>query len=265
MVEAGLLCALAVMVNACKTTPGGTRWTNSLGMRFVPVPGTDVKFCVWETRVRDYAAFAKATQRFWPKPEFAQEPTHPAVLVNWDDAQAFCRWLTEKERNEGRISAEQSYRLPTDAEWSWAVGIGDREQGSTPKEKDTKLKDVYPWGTQWPPPEAVGGFPVEASKGLDRPPGAEVNDGGRGDQAWTCPVGSFAPNALGLYDLSGNVWEWCEDWYDTDQQHRVLRGGAWNCLVAELWLSSFRNLDAPTMRFGNFGFRCVLAGGMTGP
>ena len=67
----------------------GNRWENGLGMKFVPVPGTRVRFCVWETRVRDYQAFVDATGQAWKKAEFEQGPTHPAVNVSWVDAQAF--------------------------------------------------------------------------------------------------------------------------------------------------------------------------------
>jgi len=240
MVEAGLLCALAVMVNACKTTPGGTRWTNSLGMRFVPVPGTDVKFCVWETRVRDYAAFAKATQRFWPKPEFAQEPTHPAVLVNWDDAQAFCRWLTERERSMGKIMTAEQYRLPTDVEWSSAVGLIER--GRTPRERENPATNA-PAEIQWPVPRGAGNFAKEVKAD---------------DYDYTAPVGSFRPNQFGLYDMSGNVWEWCEDFYSGNKGPRVMRGASWDSLGRGLLRPSRRMPSNSDSRFPYVGFRVVL-------
>jgi formylglycine-generating enzyme required for sulfatase activity len=105
-------------------------FVNTLGMPFVPVKGTDVQFCIWETRVKDYAAYAAANSGVdasWKKPfgdDFKQEDTHPVVKVNWEDANAFCKWLTKKELAEGKIKAGQKYRLPTDAEWSVAVGLG---------------------------------------------------------------------------------------------------------------------------------------------
>jgi formylglycine-generating enzyme required for sulfatase activity len=117
------------------------RWTNSLGMVFVPVPETDVKFSIWETRVQDFAAFVDASgyqagrtmyghrrdgwkerNSDWRKPGFVQAADHPVVGVNWDDAQAFCRWLTAKEQSDGKLDHNRQYRLPTDAEWSQAVG-----------------------------------------------------------------------------------------------------------------------------------------------
>ena len=128
---------------------------NSLGMKFVPVAGTDVLFSVWDVRVQDYQAFASAKGLDWEKPSFEQGPTEPAVNVSWEDAKAFCAWLTEKERGEGRLTAGQSYRLPMDWEWSVAVGLNEPRAG-TPKEKDGQIKDVYPWGAQWPPPRGAG-------------------------------------------------------------------------------------------------------------
>ena len=88
---------------------------------------------------------------------FQQEDTHPVVKVNWYDANAFCAWLTKKELAEGKIKEGQKYRLPTDAEWSVAVGLG-QEKGNTPKEKSRGIKDVYPWGKEWPPPKGVGNY-----------------------------------------------------------------------------------------------------------
>ena len=100
----------------------GEPWENSLGMKFVPVPGANVLFCIWETRVQDFEAFVKATSHNagegWRAPGvasrgfnidqdavFSQTPLHPVTSVSWNDAVAFCRWLTEKERAEGKLSA----------------------------------------------------------------------------------------------------------------------------------------------------------------
>ena len=139
--------------------PAGA-FVNTLGMAFVPVPGTDVQFSIWETRVKDYAAYAAANagvDASWKSPSFTQADTHPVVNVSWEDANAFCAWLTRKEQAAGKITASQRYRLPSDAEWSVAVGLG-RETGSSPEEKDAGVKDVYPWGNQWPPPVGAGNY-----------------------------------------------------------------------------------------------------------
>jgi serine/threonine protein kinase len=230
-------------------------FVNTLGMKFVPVPivggptsGQRVLFSVWDTRVQDYATFATETKRDWPKPEFEQGPTHPTVMVSWDDATAFCAWLTERERNADRIGASEHYRLPSDHEWSCAVGIGAREEAvKLPSEKDGKIADVFSWGTQWPPPKGAGNYRVKESQPDDV-------------FASTSPVGSFAPNRFGLYDLGGNVRQWCEDWFDRDQMERVLRGASWNGKERENLLSSKRNHNLPTRPGNSDGFRCVLAG-----
>jgi hypothetical protein len=222
-------------------------WTNSLGMKFVPVPGTNVLFSVWDTRVKDYRACAQAgsgVDASWRNPGFEQGPTHPVVNVSWDDAQAFCRWLTETERTAGLLLPEESYRLPADAEWSAAVEL-DEPGGGSPKDKDTNIQDVYPWGTQWPPPRGAGNY--DLSLKVD-------------DYPYTSPVGSFAPNRFGLYDMGGNVFQWCEDWYDADHKYRVLRGGSWYDRLAAFLLSSFRLHRSPDDRSFYIGFRLVLAG-----
>ena len=223
-------------------------YENSLGMKLVPVPGTRVLFSVWDTRVKDYEAYAAAAaggDNSWKSPGFEQGPTHPVVKVSWDDAQAYCRWLTEKERKAGLISAEQSYRLPTDAEWSMAVGLDEPSVG-TPKEKDWKVKDVYPWGTQWPPPRGAGNY-RESLKVDDFPN--------------TSPVGSFSANRHGLYDMGGNAMQWCEDWYDADQKSRVLRGASWDDFNPVYLLSSCRLGRTPDLRYSDVGFRCVMVVG----
>ena len=70
-------------------------------MKFVPVPGTSVLFSMWDTRVKDYKVFAEALKHEWPKPTFDQTEEHAAVNVSWNDATAFCEWLTEKEQKSG--------------------------------------------------------------------------------------------------------------------------------------------------------------------
>ena len=247
-----------IAVVACGAAPAAPKpakpFTNTLGMKFVPVKGTDVQFCIWETRVKDYAAYAAANAGVnarWKKPfgdRFKQADTHPVVNVNWNDANAFCAWLTKRELAEGKIKAGQKYRLPTDAEWSVAVGLG-QEKGSSPNEKSRGIKDVYPWGKEWPPPVGAGNY----HKIL------KVDN-----FEYTSPVGSFAVNKLGLHDMGGNVWEWCEDKYSPTSTYRVLRGASWIIGSPAYLLSSYRFYPTPDIRDVNIGFRCVLVGGSGG-
>src|SRR5207237_8724145 len=108
----------------------GQPFTNSLGMKFVSLG--EIRISVWETRVQDYDAFYRATSRHYEPADFPQAGNHPVVKVNWFDAMAFCKWLTEKERDENLIEDRQAYRLPTDREWSLAVGL-QNETGATPQ------------------------------------------------------------------------------------------------------------------------------------
>ncbi len=257
---------------AAKESP----WENSLGMKFVPVPGTPVWFSIWDTRVKDFEAFVRATGHdatqgaftltadgvkqgvgSWKSPGFAQTGEHPVCCVSWEDAKAFCKWLTAKERSEGRLKAEQEYRLPTDAEWSVAVGL-EGERGRTPEEKDGKVGG-YPWGTQWPPPKGAGNYAGEESK-EGAPADWKVIEGYNDGCPRTSPVGSFKANRLGLYDMSGNVWQWCEELCGSGMPLRVLRGGSWFDGDPRYLLSSIRVSNRPRFRLGYYGFRCVLAG-----
>jgi len=223
----------------------GQPFTNSLGMKFVPLG--DIQISVWETRVQDYEAFCRATGRHYEPADFHQTTTDPAVKVSWFDAMAFCKWLTEKEHDENLIEDRKAYRLPTDLEWSRAVGLVN-ESGATPEIRDGKIKNEFPWGKQWPPPNGTANY--SAATGRRR--GA------------TMPVGSFKPNSLGLYDLGGNVWEWCLDTYKggtsgSSRDWGVLRGGSWATNNRLEMQSSYRNVIDRNDRDVIYGFRCVLA------
>jgi formylglycine-generating enzyme required for sulfatase activity len=241
----------------------GQPYTNRLGMAFVPVKGAAVLFSVWQTRVQDFTAFVVATEHnaisgmysttgsnqkragnTWERPGFPQGPTHPVCGVSWDDAQAFCAWLTKTERAAGRLLPTQSYRLPTDLEWSAAVGLAN-EGGYRPADRDGRVKDVYPWGEQWPPPRGTGNY-------------AAIN-GEEDAYPHTAPVGSFKSNPFGLYDLGSNLREWCEEYYTGPADiSRVQRGASWNDNVPLALLSATRRDANPGRRADTFGFRCVL-------
>jgi eukaryotic-like serine/threonine-protein kinase len=221
----------------------GQPFTNSLGMKFVPLG--DIRISAWETRVQDYDAFCLGTNRHCESPDFPQGKNHPVVKVNWFDAMAFCKWLTDKERDENLIEDRQSYRLPTDREWSMAVGLAN-EAGATPQARDGKIKNEFPWGKQWPPPASAGNYGIPQKRGA------------------TMPVGSFKPNSLGLFDVGGNVWEWCADTYKggtsgTGRDWGVLRGGSWATTNRLEMQSSYRNVVDRNERDVIYGFRCVLA------
>jgi len=266
LVSSAVSCAQVRPV-ATEKAPASPRWTNSLGMVFIPVPHTKVTFSVYETRVRDFAAFAATDPKLdgtnWNHAFYhgvtpvSPGPDYPVVNVSWNDATAFCAWLTETERAAGKIPAGKRYRLPTDEEWSRAVGIGDRETGATPKEKSAKLENVYPWGTQFPPPSGAGNFADQAALSYftNWPHIDHYNDG----FVTTSPVGSFTPGQSGLFDLAGNALEWCADFYDAAHKQRVLRGGAWNNCGPKSLLSSYREHVAPERYSVVTGFRCVLA------
>lgn len=235
-------------------------FTNSLGMRFAAVPGTEILMCIHETRRADYAAYAAANPEAdpsWKAVALEGVPVgagddHPVVNVSWDDAKAFCAWLGKKE---GR-----TYRLPTDHEWSLAVGIGAREatSGTTPESLSARIKGEYPWGLQWPPTKGAGNYADEDCR--KRFPWEKTIEGYSDGFAVTAPVMSFPPNELGIYDLGGNVWEWCDDWFNAERKEHVFRGGSWGSSAREPLLSSFRAHQTANRRWRNDGFRCVLVG-----
>ena len=133
--------------------------------------------------------------------------------VSWNDAVAYCAALTTRGRNAGRIPADYEYRLPTEAEWEYACRSGTTTAFSYGNDNPPDYDSLTHYG--W----------------------YSGNSGGT-----THPVGQKLPNAWGLYDMHGNVWEWCQDWYTqllpggsvTDPtaprvgSNRMMRGGCWS-------------------------------------
>jgi serine/threonine protein kinase len=253
----------------------GNSWTNTLEMRFVPLGNIHV--AVWQTRLRDFNAFVEATgydavggmssvivangfklnAMSWKNPGFVQTPEHAVVGVSWEDANQFCAWLTRKERSEGALTPFQSYRMPTDLEWSEIVGL-PREQGATPEDRSGKVKGVYPWGNSFPPAIDSANYAGSESR-ADAPATWNVIPGFHDAYPRTAPVYAFRPNALGLCCVGGNIWEWCMDKFNRTMTWRTLRGGSWATSRAEETLSSYRRGYDPLFRSDDVGFRCVIA------
>ena len=241
--------------------PSGKTFTNSLGMKFVQVAGTNVLLCVHETRYKDYVKYAEEAPGIsasW-KDQTADgfsgvgnKDDYPVTKVSYEDAQAFCAWLSKKEG--------KTYRLPKDKEWSHAVGINRTEKwtSSTTPESVFKSPTDYPWGDDWPPPKESGNY-SDQSRQTQAPNAKTHYIAGYDDGFPTlAPVMSFKPNKLGLYDLSGNVFEWVDDWFNAEQKQRVLRGGSWYDGESTFLLSSFRYRSSSGSRGANQGFRCAI-------
>ena len=164
----------------------------------------------------------------------------PVESVNWEEATACCRRVGELLASAGGGEAVLG-RLPTEAEWEYACRAGTQTQFSF-SDDEAQLGDHAWYGE---------------------------NSGGK-----THPVGQKKPNAWGLHDMHGNVWEWCQDGrrtYTKEAQidpvgptksdgSRVLRGGSWGFNDSGALLSSFRGDDASVLRINGVGFRCVLVG-----
>ncbi|MBL9176472.1 MAG: SUMF1/EgtB/PvdO family nonheme iron enzyme [Verrucomicrobiaceae bacterium] len=235
-------------------------FTNSLGMKFVLVKGTDVMFCIHETRRQDYAAYATANpgvKEDWKNAgqngiPCGDKDDHPVVGVRWTEAQDFCAWLSKKDR--------KTYRLPTDEEWSIAVGLGrheKRSKGTTSEMLSDQERTEYPWGGDYPPKtqDLAGNFSDMTARA--KFPNLGFIEGYNDGFPTTAPVMSFKPNKLGLYDMAGNALEWVDDWLNEAQTDRVLRGGSFMETGTNL-LSSHRYRDGPTLGRHFNGFRVVM-------
>jgi serine/threonine protein kinase len=248
----------APLVAATKEAP----FVNTLQMKFVPVPGTSALFSIWDTRVRDYAAYARAKNVFpaWTEQEkdgmpVSREPEYPVVGVSWVDADEFCKWLTRKESDEGTLPSGMRYRLPTDAEWSFAAGLG-LEEGTTPAQKRQHDQVDFPWGVGFPPKPNSGNY-ADASW-HEKFPNEPWIEGYSDGFSTTSPVGSFPANAFGLYDMGGNVWQFCQDYFDGEHKQRVTRGAGWRSRDRDLLYLSARMPIPAGSRDTASGFRCVL-------
>lgn len=160
--------------------------------------------------------------------------SHPVVLVRYDDAVAYCRWLSD--------ALKRVTRLPTEAEWEKAVRCGT-EGGR------------YPWGQDFQPSHA--NFLAD--------PTAKAQRGTR-------PTGTYPPNGYGLYDMIGNVWEWVSDWYAPDYyglgemrdprgpevgNMRMVRGGSWVNDDLSMLRCAYRHKVPPDTYAHSLGFRIV--------
>ena len=238
----------------------GREWRNSQGMRFMPLG--EILMAVWETRRRDFAEFCKSNNHKMPPPleENGKNGTHPIAGVSRDEARDFCVWLTKKEQDAKLIGNDDVYRLPTDEEWSRAVGL-PLERGATPAERSGRIRGIFPWGFQWPPPDRIDNLAdIQAAKkaGLDN-----VIPGFIDQAAFTAQVGSLPPNDRGLCGLGGNVSEWVDTDFDKNSTNGVqpmgtVRGGNWRTATTEEALSSTRTPVPADTKRNTIGFRIVL-------
>jgi formylglycine-generating enzyme required for sulfatase activity len=164
---------------------------------------------VKEVTNKEYAAFRKNHDSGADVHASLGADNNPVANVTWADAVQYCNWLSKKEgrtpvykQEFGRWIAvypfTDGYRLPTEAEWAWAIRYSERP-----------VPRKFPWGKKWPPPKDSGNFSDLTARELVPTIIPKFNDG----YASTAPVGTFTPSVLGIYDGGGNVAEWVNDYY----------------------------------------------------
>jgi formylglycine-generating enzyme required for sulfatase activity len=191
--------------------------------------------------------WCKVSGSSWKQPEgpgsnIHGRLTHPAVHVSWNDASAYAAW--------------SSKALPTEAQWEYAARGGLEQK-------------LYPWGDELTPNGQhrcniwQGQFPNE--------------DTGEDGYAGTCPVDAFPPNGYGIHSVTGNVWEWCADWFHaqfssemklhdpigpSDGRSKVMKGGSFLCHASycNRYRVAARTFNTPDSSASNIGFRCIAPG-----
>ena len=186
----------------------------------------------------------------WRSAGFPQTDEHPVVQVSWNDAAAFCQWLSGKEG--------KTYRLPTEAEWEYACRAGAQTQWCNGDDPERSME--------------MGNF-LDAAAKAEFPHYAKNARSISDSYVFTAPAGQFRRNAFGLYDMHGNAWEWCADWYEPGYyakspsddplgpdsgQARLFRGGSW-LRDALLTRSDAREWSPPNLRGCGLGFRVAMA------
>lgn len=265
VVENELLELYADMMQR-RTVVFGREWRNSTGIRFLPLG--EVLMSATEIRRKDYNNdYAKATNarrsQNYPGQLPQKNAQFPVVGVDREEARAFCAWLTKKERDGGLIEATDRYRLPTDEEWSRAVGL-PLERGKDPAERNGRIRGVYPWGYEWPPPKGVDNFADNAGS---RAGGLLTVIPNFDDRYPTlAAVIALPPSSKGFISLAGNVSEWVDTDFESSpaagkEVLGTVRGGNWRSANPDELLSSYRLGLPPNTRRDNVGFRIVLSRG----
>ncbi|NKB97991.1 MAG: PEGA domain-containing protein [Pseudomonadales bacterium] len=195
-----------------------------------------------ETTNKQFRAFASGHDSGKYVETSLNDDEQPAVALSWHDAASYCNWLSEQERlapfyniEFGKVRSVNpqaiGYRLPTEAEWSWAARTFD---SSTAQESQEQLR--FPWGKNLPPPERHGNYADRAASSLV----GRVIFGYNDNYAAAAPIGTYKANHRGLYDIGGNAAEWVSDFYEipgvetvtdptgpTKGEYHVIKGSSW--------------------------------------
>ncbi len=213
----------------------------------------------WGYTGDDAKPFKQSQQYTWRQTGFTQTDDHPVVNVSWNDAAAFCEWLSQQE--------SATYRLPTEAEWEYAcrAGTATRFHHGDDAAGIVKLGNVADATMN----QKFAAWMKVNEVDREKIGTAEHEDG----YVFTAPVGRFQANAFGLHDMHGNVWEWCADWDDpryyrnsptddptgpTTGTARIRRGGSW-LHSPTFSRSARRRRYAPDARNSPIGFRVALS------
>ena len=185
-----------------------------MGNNLNAIPNKNYAISRYQVTFDEFDEYCEATGADKPSDRGWGRGNRPVINVSWYDTQKYIKWLNES-------SDTQSYRLPSEKEWEYACRSGSDTKWCF-GDDESKLED-YAW--------------------------YEENSDSK-----THPVGELKPNDFGLYDMHGNVWEWCEDWYDSDKDRKVDRGGSWY-YDAGFTASSYRYKFRPDDSDDDIGFR----------
>ena len=208
-----------------------------LGMEFVWVKALNGWMGKYEVTNGEYRKMKPDHESQAYKEHTVNGYRQPVVYVNWDDAVAYAKWLTDQERAAGRLPADSAYRVPSEKEWGTCASCGDNRK--------------FPWGNDWPP--KYGNYAGDETK---KPFDWNVIEGYTDGVLVTCAVEKSGKNDWGLYGMGGNVWEICAD---GGGRFGAWRGASWNNLGQDVMAVAFRGVIGGMIRGNNVGFRLFLS------
>lgn len=231
--------AMETLPNAVRGEDFSLPLDTDISMEFVWLEAIDAWLAKYEVTNKQYRKFNPSHSSLFREEMSMNGDEQPVVYVSWKQAKIFCTWLNRKFGN--CIPAGYEFRLPTSMEWTTSARCGTQRQ--------------YPWGDSLPP--LYGNYSdASARKFISDWQGVDGYDDG---YTVTCDVSESGSNEWGIFGMGGNVWEWCENWYQNSYRYKVLHGGSWDYDDETMIRIDSCGFDLPETMDDTIGMRIIIA------